>query len=49
MSTTGEAPAPRWGHSTSVVDDTLYVFGGYGQSLYNELYALDLSLYISNV
>lgn len=44
LTTTGEKPSPRWGHSCAIYGDQLYVFGGYGTQLHNDLYVLNLSM-----
>jgi N-acetylneuraminic acid mutarotase len=41
---TGSIPSPRSGHAAVLVDDVLYVFGGYtGETYLGDLYALQLS------
>ena len=41
---TGSIPSPRGGHSAVLVDDFMYVFGGYtGKTCLDDLYALQLS------
>lgn len=40
----GEAPEPRWGHTTVAHNDTLFIFGGSSPSLvYNDWWMLDLN------
>ncbi len=39
---TGKKPSGRWGHSATLVQHTMYVYGGvYDSKMLNELYALD--------
>ena len=40
----GRAPGPRYGHTATVVDYKIYIFGGRGPSglLYNDLWCLDV-------
>ena len=41
---TGSIPSPRYGHAAVLVDDVMYVFGGYTGKIYpDDLYALQLS------
>ena len=41
---TGSIPSPRYGHTTVLVDDVMYVFGGHtGKILSDDLSALQLS------
>ena len=41
---TGSIPSPRAGHAAVLVDDVMYVFGGYtGKTDLGDLYALQLS------
>ncbi|KAN0105725.1 hypothetical protein V8E52_010737 [Russula decolorans] len=41
---TGSIPSPRGSHAAVLVDDVMYVFGGYsGESFLDDLYALQLS------
>ena len=41
---TGSIPSPRTGHTAVLVDDVMYVFGGYssGEGYLDDLYALQL-------
>ncbi|KAL0969906.1 hypothetical protein UPYG_G00234330 [Umbra pygmaea] len=42
---TGDAPAPRSGHSACVIQGKIYVFGGWDTPLcFNDIYMLDLGL-----
>jgi N-acetylneuraminic acid mutarotase len=43
--TTGQAPCPRYLHSSVIVDSVLYVFGGLDSNnkFLNDLYAFDIS------
>jgi hypothetical protein len=43
--TTGQAPCPRYLHSSVIVDSVLYVFGGLDNNnkFLNDLYAFDIS------
>ena len=46
ISTTGDAPAGREGHTASILDEKLYVFGGAdGFGNLNDVRALDLGTY----
>ena len=40
---TGSIPSPRAGHAAVLVDDVMYVFGGYTDETLDDLYALQLS------
>ena len=41
---TGSIPSPRYGHAAILIDDVMYVFGGYTGGIYSDdLYALQLS------
>ena len=41
---TGSIPSPRGGHAAVLVDDVMYIFGGYtGKAYFDDLYALRLS------
>jgi len=41
---TGSIPSPRRSHTAVLVDDVMYVFGGYTGNMYlDDLYALQLS------
>jgi len=41
---TGSIPSPRGGHAAVLVDDVMYVFGGFtGKIALDDLYALQLS------
>jgi hypothetical protein len=41
---TGSIPSPRGRHATVLVDDIMYVFGGFtGETPLDDLYALQLS------
>ena len=41
---TGSIPSPRFSHAAVLVDDVMYVFGGYTGVIYlDDLYALQLS------
>jgi hypothetical protein len=43
----GVAPAPRWGHTACVTTGgIMLVFGGFGSSIFNDTWALDLSINI---
>jgi len=42
LDTTGEVPAPRWGHSAVIYQDELWVYGGFTSSWNSELYCLNL-------
>ena len=43
--TRGAKPSPRWGHSCSIVNSKMYVYGGvYDSKMLNELYELDTSM-----
>jgi hypothetical protein len=43
---TGTLPAPRSGHSATLVDDVLVVFGGWDQpnAIFNDVHILDITL-----
>lgn len=47
LSTSGQLLPPRAGHSTVSFGRTLFVFGGFtdAQSLYNDLYMLDVGMF----
>jgi hypothetical protein len=41
---TGSIPSPRSSHAAVLVDDVMYIFGGYtGKTTLDDLYALQLS------
>ena len=41
---TGPIPSPRGGHAAVLIDDVMYVFGGFnGETYLDDLYALRLS------
>jgi N-acetylneuraminic acid mutarotase len=41
---TGSIPSPRAGHAAVLIDDVMYIFGGYtGGNALDDLYALQLS------
>ena len=40
---TGSIPSPRAGHAAVLVDDVMYVFGGYTDETLDDLIALQLS------
>lgn len=41
VSESGAVPAARWGHTSTVVADRMYLFGGTGLKLFNDLYYLE--------
>lgn len=42
---TGKKPSGRWGHSATLVQQTMYVYGGvYDSKMLNELYANNIAL-----
>jgi leucine-zipper-like transcriptional regulator 1 len=46
MKTSGEIPSPRYGHSSVILGDSMFVFGGYDTDSFscNDLCELDLRI-----